>query len=91
MPMSGSSWQDVPMGYSVCLIKGDVIIRASRADAALSAVRDLDSRDDLKTGGSRDSHGVRHPHWAFTNADEVRAAHTLMDALIAFRFEPMLS
>lgn len=77
------------MGYSVSLIKGEVIIPASSAEAALAAVRELDRRDDLKTGWSRDDAGVEHHHWAFTNRDDVRAAQTLVDALRAFRFEPM--
>ena len=76
------------MGYSVRLIKGEVIIPASRADAALSAVRELDSRDDMKSGWSRDDHGVERRHWAFTNPNDVQAAATLADALRAFRFEP---
>jgi hypothetical protein len=77
------------MGYSVSLIKGEVIIQASRAEAALAAVRELDRRDDLKTGWSRNDDGVERRHWAFTNPDDVQAAHTLVDALRAFRFVPM--
>ena len=66
------------MGYSVSLIKGEVIIPASRGESALAAVRELDRRDDLKTGWSRDDEGVKHPHWAFTNPEDVQAASTLV-------------
>lgn len=77
------------MGYSVRLIKGEVIIRASSADAALAALRELDRRDDLKTGWSRDDDEVERRRWAFTNPDSVRTAQTLVDALRALRFEPI--
>ncbi|MEZ0580614.1 hypothetical protein [Nocardioides sp. MH1] len=77
------------MGYSVRLIKGEVVIPASRANAALAAVRDLDRRDDLKSGWSSDD-GVGHRHWAFTIPAEIQAARTLGDVLRAFRFEPSL-
>jgi hypothetical protein len=83
------------VGYSVSLVTGDVTIPAGSADAALAAIRALDRRDDLKTGWSRqqlpDGTFRERPHWSFTDPDEVEAAHTLADALRAFRFEPVLS
>lgn len=91
MPTSGrSAGQDTHMGYSVILIKGEVVIPASSADAALSAIRALDRRDDLKTGWSRDEQGVERRHWAFTLPARIEASQTLGDILRAFRFEPML-
>jgi hypothetical protein len=78
------------MGYSVSLIKGEVVIAASSADAALAAIRDLDRRDDLKTGWSRDDQGVERRHWAFTLPARIEASQTLGDILRAFRFEPMM-
>jgi hypothetical protein len=85
----------VRVGYSVSLVTGDVTIPAGSADAALAAIRALDRRDDLKTGWSRqqlrDGTFRERPHWSFTDPDEVEAAHTLADALRAFRFEPVLS
>ena len=76
------------MGYSVRLVKGEVVIPASNLEAALAAVRGLDLRDDLKGGWSRDADGVRHPHWAFIGPEDVQSAQTLSEALRAFRFEP---
>ncbi|MEZ0581261.1 hypothetical protein [Nocardioides sp. MH1] len=78
------------MGYSVRLIKGEVIIPASKAEAALAAVHELDRRDDLKSGWTRDDDGVERRYWAFASLADVRAARTLSDVLKAFRFEPML-
>lgn len=44
------------MGYSVKLIKGEVVIPAFRTDLALSAIRALDQHDDLKSGWTRAEH-----------------------------------
>ena len=83
------------MGYSVQLIKGEVVIPAAVQDEALRAVRQLDMRDDLKGGWSRverpDGTFARHPHWAYVDPDELSAAATLVEALRAFRFEAVTS
>ncbi|CAN5268496.1 MAG: hypothetical protein ACSLEW_09085 [Nocardioides sp.] len=75
------------MGYSVQLIKGEVQIAASNAEAAVAAIRALDRQDDLKTGWSTE----RGKHWAFTNPDNVRNARTLSEYLTAFRFLPIVA
>ncbi|MFG1647901.1 hypothetical protein ACGFMK_47080 [Amycolatopsis sp. NPDC049252] len=81
------------MGYSVKLIKGEVVIPATRTDLALSAIRALDQHDDLKSGWTRVEHpdGTfgRRPHWAFTDPDEIATAQSLTEMLRAFRYEAM--
>jgi hypothetical protein len=81
------------MGYSVELIKGEVVIPATRTDLALSAVRALNQLDDLKSGWTRVEHpdGTfgRQPHWAFTGPAEIAAAQSLTEMLQAFRYEAM--
>ncbi|WIX93262.1 hypothetical protein [Amycolatopsis sp. DG1A-15b] len=81
------------MGYSVNLIKGEVVIPATRTDLALSAIHALNQHDDLKSGWTRIEHpdGTfgRRPHWAFTDAAEIAAAQTLPEMLRAFRYEAM--
>jgi hypothetical protein len=80
------------VGYSVRLIKAEVVIPVNVQPAALAAVRELDKRDELKGGWTRvdnpDGTYGRLPHWAFVITDELVAATTLADALRAFRFEP---
>jgi hypothetical protein len=77
------------VGYSVQLIKGEVVIKAADAEAAVAAIRALDLRDDLKTGWSADGSAEGRRHWAFTDPDAVRDASTLAEHLTAFRFVPV--
>ena len=48
---SACQGQDVDVGYMVQLIKGEVVIKARDAEAAMAAIRTLDLRDDVKPGG----------------------------------------
>lgn len=81
------------MGYDVRLIKGEVVIPAARTGPALSAIRALNQRDDLKSGWSRvdypDGTFGRRPHWAFTDPAEIRSARSLTEMVRAFRYEAM--
>lgn len=82
------------MGYTVQLIKGDVFIAASDQMPAFEALRHLDAtRDDLKTGWSRESDDLNspgHQHWAFVESDDIASAATLADILRALRFRPQI-
>jgi hypothetical protein len=82
------------VGYSVQLIKGEVTIAVSDQTPAFEALRDLDAtRDDLKTGWSKDPDGgdrVGRRHWAFVQSEDVASASTLPDMLRALRFRPMV-
>jgi hypothetical protein len=63
-----------------------VTIRWDRQQAALDALKYLDStRHDLMGGWHRNDQGERIPHWSFTDGD-VQAAETLVDALEVLRF-----
>jgi hypothetical protein len=82
------------VGYTVQLIKGDVLIVASDQMPAFEALRALDAtRDDLKTGWSRGSDDVNSPglqHWAFVESEDLASATTLADMLRALRFRPLI-
>jgi hypothetical protein len=57
------------------------------------ARRELNQRDDLKSGWTRienpDGSFGRRPHWAFTDPAEIESAQSLVEMLRAFRYKAM--
>lgn len=79
------------MGYNVTMRGANFTIPADKLDAACQAMKDLNKRDELKTGGSftfnPDGTPKRKPCFAWMPEDYDETMHTAAEILMALGFE----
>ena len=79
------------MGYTVQLLRGEVVILAADQQDAMEAIKALDrDRADLKSGWHRLETGEQEPHWAFVSED-LQTTEDFDSMLRALRFDPVFT